>query len=759
VIPSPSSAHPQLRVTFPLFFAVLLSGASALAYETVWTRSFAIVLGSTVEAASATFAAFLVGLAAGAWLLGRRAPPARLTVHAYMAVELCIAATAPLCGLILHRYADEVALLIGAGHGPRALWAFGTVLAVVLIPTIAMGGSFPLMLTVARRLGAPVTVVGRLYGINILGSAIGTVACGFFWIRLYGVESALWIGAVGNIAAALACLPLLRAITQEPTVSSPQASGTTAGKGPSEAWLLSIAATSGALVLGLEVIWTRLASYFLGNRTYAFTTLLACVLVLLAIGSWMASRLLERSKRRSHELFGWVLVSAAGCVTFSTIAAWWWIRNQLKIEPLLPGQEHFLIFYRTLETCVLLAPPLIALGCLFPLSLMCSSQAQQATGRTAGRFYAANTGGAVLGSLGVGFWGSSALGVFGSTAALIWIGALLALGLFGVALSAERRRSTLAGALSVVALLVAAPILLPATLTIVEKGEELAFRREDERGVLQVLKLSGGLTRATNNRTELVFPLGLVATSFVQEMQGHLAVFHQPDAKRAAVLGSGYGVTAGALAQYPGIEHIDAVEILPGLVEAAGLFEPFNHAYHRDPRVSVVVDDGRHFLLRSEGNYDVISINVSDPHLPGGANLFHSEFYEIVKERLAPGGVVVQHAFGPSVDLILRTLLDSFKDVRLFPAYANGYNVIASQQSLDRDFSRADILYSIPSVQHALSNIGVLPPVTPSIILSGAIEREEVALRLLAGPLATDDHPLLEFAWGGGAANLLYSNE
>lgn len=756
---SSAFTHPRFRVTLPLFVAVLLSGASALAYETVWTRSFAIVLGSTVEAASATFAAFLVGLAAGAWLLGRRAPPARWTVQAYMVVELCIAATAPLCGLVLHRYADELALLIGAGHGPRALWAFGTVLAVVLIPTIAMGGSFPLMLTVARRLGSPVTVVGRLYGINILGSAIGTVACGFFWIRLYGVESALWIGAVGNIAAAMACVPLLRAKTREPSVHPLLASEAGADKGLSEAWLLSIAAASGALVLGLEVVWTRLASYFLGNRTYAFTTLLACVLVLLAVGSWMASRLLERSKRRSHELFGWVLAAAAGCITFSAIGAWWWIRNQLKIEPLLPGQEHLLVLYRALETCVLLAPPLIALGCLFPLSLMCSKQAQRATGRTAGRFYAANTAGAVVGSLGVGFWGSSALGAFGSTAALIWIGALFALALFGVALAVERQRSTLAGALGVVSLLLTVPILLPANLTIVEKGEELAFRREDERGVLQVLKLSGGLTRATNNRTELVFPLGLVATSFVQEMQGHLALFHQPDAKRAVVLGSGYGVTAGALAQYPGIDQIDAVEILPGLIEAADLFEPFNHAYHRDPRVSVIVDDGRHFLLKSEGNYDVISINVSDPHLPGGANLFHSEFYEIVKQRLAPGGVVVQHAFGPSVDLILRTLLDSFVDVRLFPAYANGYNVIASQQSLDRETSRADLLQSIPSVRLALANIGVLPPVTPSIILGGAIEREEVARRLLAGPLATDDHPLLEFAWGGDAANLLYSND
>jgi len=746
--------------TLPLFCAVFLSGASALVYETVWTRSFSIILGSTVEAASATFAAFLVGLAIGAWLIGRRSPPLRYTLHAYIGIEICIAVAAPLCGALLHRYADPLALAIGAGPGPRGPWAFGAALLFVLLPTVAIGGTFPLMLTAARRLGEPVTAIGRLYGVNTLGSALGALACGFFLIRLCGVQNALWIGAFGNVSAALLFALLHRFPLRDEADSVEAREFIPDGDALSERLLLSVAAASGALVLGLEVVWTRLSSYFLGNRIYAFTTLLACVLVLLALGSGLASRLLERSRRRIQDLLGWMLVIAATCTVFSTTGAWWWIRNQTRYEEMLPGSGELLLFYRAAETFVLLAPSLLTLGCLFPLSLMCSSQARRSTGRAAGRFYAANTAGSVVGSLGVGFWGASTLGAFGATAVLVWVGALLALAVFAVAYVAERRSSPLAGIGSVLALLVLAPVMLPAKLTVVADDERLAFRREDAHGVLQVLQLPGGITTVTNNRTHLVYPLGLASTSFVQEMQGHLAVFHFPETRSAAVIGSGYGVTAGALTSYPGIEHIDAVEILPGLVEAADLFRPYNHSYHRDPRVTVVVDDGRHFLARSERRYDVISVNVSDPHLPGASGLFHTEFYEIAKQRLTPGGILVQHVFGASREIILRTLLESFADVRLFPAYGNGYNAIASDTPLDRDLASADALFEHASVRRALFNIGVLPPVTPSAIVSSGIRREEVEGRLHRDtPLATDNRPRLEFAWSANAAALLFSNE
>jgi hypothetical protein len=190
------------------------------------------------------------------------------------------------------------------------------------------------------------------------------------------------------------------------------------------------------------------------------------------------------------------------------------------------------------------------------------------------------------------------------------------------------------------------------------------------------------------------------------------------------------------------------------------LFRPYNHSYHRDPRVTGVVDDGRHFLARSERRYDVITVNVTDPHLPGASSLFHTEFYEIAKQRLTPGGILVQHVFGNGREIILRTLLESFADVRLFPAYDNGYNAIASDTPLDRDLASADALFEHASVRRALFNIGVLPPVTPSAIVSSGIRREEVESRLHRDtPLATDNRPRLEFAWSANAAALLFSNE
>ena len=114
----------------PLLFlvvAVVASGAAALLYETIWTRAFAIILGSTVQAASATFAAFLVGLAGGAWLFGRREVPLRFTVHCYLALELGIGIVAPAVGSLIHHHADGLAVWIGAGVGPRVVSSFATV--------------------------------------------------------------------------------------------------------------------------------------------------------------------------------------------------------------------------------------------------------------------------------------------------------------------------------------------------------------------------------------------------------------------------------------------------------------------------------------------------------------------------------------------------------------------------------------------------------------------------------------------------------
>lgn len=747
-----------------LLLATLLSGAAALVYETLWTRAFAVIVGSTVHAAAATFAAFLVGLALGAWLWGRHRLPIAWTVRAYLVVEVAIAATAPLVGLLIHRRANGLAAWFGTGLGPDFLSMFGMVLLLVLLPTLLMGATFPLVLVAARRLGGGLSEIGRFYAINTAGAAAGTLVCGFVLIRFLGVEASYAVGAAANLAAAALCLPLLRAPLRDEAEAPglPEAPPTETEPAPwlPQGLLLGVAASSGFVVLALEIVWTRFASYFLGNRTFAFTTLLACVLLLLSAGSWLSARLVARFGPRRPELFGGTLVLSAAAILGSAAAGWWWIRAQSGLEAGLPGAGGWLLVYRALETFVLLAPPLVALGCLFPMSLMCARLAERATGAAAGRFYLVNTAGSVCGSLGAGFWGLSALGAFGSVRALAWVTAALAIAVFAWAFARERRRVHLAGLAGAAAVAVAVPFALPGALTLLDAGEELLYRTEDEYGVMQVVRRPDGLVEVTNNRTELIYYLGLVSTSYVQQMQGHLGMFHHPDASSALVLGSGYGITAGALTVYPQMRAIDAVEILPGMVEAADLFRPYNFAYHRDRRVRVVVDDARHFLATSDRRYDIVSINVSDPHLPGGSSLFHTDFYEVVKKHLEPGGVVLQHAFGSDIDIVIRTLLVSFDHVRAYRAYANGYNVVAADRPLEKGAERADALRDAPSVARALAGIGMLPPLTPGGVLRAGIAGGEIGAWLdMGGPVASDDHPALEFAWHDDPALLLFSNE
>jgi predicted membrane-bound spermidine synthase len=403
----------------------------------------------------------------------------------------------------------------------------------------------------------------------------------------------------------------------------------------------------------------------------------------------------------------------------------------------------------------------LPLGTLFPLTLSYSRQAARDPGAATGRFYVVNTAGAVSGSLATGFAGLSALGANGCAALLAWLtltGAVLA---FLAGRSTLSARQVRVGALATAGGLAAILLLLPTrALRLVEPGEELIAASEDAYGVFQLRRVPDGSVKVSNNRTQLIFNLGPVVTSYVQQMQGHLGVWHRPQATTAAVLGSGYGITAGALTRYPQLTRIDAVEILPALVRVTDRFAPFTYDYRRDARVRLFVDDGRHFLVKARERYDIVSANVSDPHLPGGAALFHREFYDLVKARLTPGGVLLQHAFGADLTIVLATVRASFAHVRLYPAYANGFNVVASDAPLEVDLARVTALGEDPRTARSWADIGLMPPFGPALVLRHPVTpalRPDLFER--RGPIATDDRPLIEFAWSPSGARLLFSNE
>lgn len=731
-----------------LVCACFLSGAAGLMYEILWTRAFSLILGSTTQAAALIFAAFLTGLALGAWLFGKLADRWQNPLRAFGLLETTIAFTAVSTGLILHHQADAIGAFLSAGT-MHLLPLFLLALVLILPPTLLMGGTLPLILAAAQRNDPSMSIIGRFYGWNTLGAALGTLVCGFLTIRLLGVTWSYYCAMSLNLLAALICiLRSRRPVPPSTQLGQPveDPSGATAD----ESYLLLIAAASGAVVLSLEVVWTRFAAFFLGNRSYAFATLMFAVLTLLALGSRWSSHLYRTtSSANIYSRFATLMLLASLVVTCSAAAAWWLMEHQPTLEAQLPGGVGWVLPYRFLESFVLLAAPLLLLGTLFPLALACSKHAANNIGYTSGRYYMVNAAGIVAGALGTGFLGLEQLGSFGMIKLLA--GVLLLLSLYTLCARWRPVSWVLPGLVAVCA---TAIYLLPANYPpLLRSGQFEVLTLEDKHGLFRITgNSSRTLLSVSNNRTELVYHLGAHSTDVVQQMQGHLGVHFNPGAKRALVIGSGYGITAGTLSLYDSVAHIDAVEILPAMVSSADMFEPNNFSYHKNSKVNVIVGDGRHFLLRQTEPYDIISLNVTDPHLPGGSSMFHYEFYELAKQHLAPEGVLIQHVFGGERAVVVSTLAAAFPYTAFSESYGNGYNAVASMRPLRSGMSRPMQLpaAALRQLQSTSKGRGIRRPVFASFAELPPEDHSEI--------IASDDFPAVEFSWNSGA-EALFINE
>lgn len=739
-----------------LGLSAFCSGAAALIYETLWARSLALMFGSTVQANAAIFAGFIIGLAIGAAAFGRWTKGVRNPTRFYGLIEFAIAVTAIVVGLLLFHFRNEW-ILGGDRDWLFLLKAVGAVVLLILIPAGLMGGTLPVLLHLAGRMVAEPGVVGRIYAYNVLGAALGALACGFFTIPQLGIIQSHFAAGLLNIFAGMLIIGYrLRAVTE--TASAEAAPPATASQTPTyPEWFLVLGVfVSGFAVYAVEVLWSRLAHYFIGNRIFAFSILLSSVLCLLALGAQVSSFLIRRYRHRIGDWLGFLVLASAIGVLLSALGSHQLIFHQAEWEAKLPGRDQALLVYRFLETFLVLAPSLITLGILFPICLVLSRKSASDIAASTGLFYAVNAIGSVLGSLAAGFFLLIYFGVYGSVTLLIWLLVLAAFLFFVHGGIQGRKVSACLGVATGAAVGVMGMTVLPKELTLLPDGDKLVHRLEDEYGIFQVADLAKpwlGLKRVTNNRTELVYFYGAKNTRRVQAMQGHLGMVYHPDAQHAAVLGSGYGITAGELSLYPQLKRIYAVEILPGMIAVADLFRQHNRSYHRHPNVRVVQNDGRHFIATAKENFDLVSINVSDPHTPGSGSLYHADFLEIIKSRLNPKGVVILHPFGTDRGLQLRTIAHVFPHWLAFESYGNGYNVIASADPLVYDDKRIKALMAEnPIIGRSLRAYGFDP--------TRGLTREDLSKHFNdPHDICTDNQPRLEYSLRGDMALLLQSNE
>jgi hypothetical protein len=289
-------------------------------------------------------------------------------------VEFAIAGTAIVVGLILFEYRN--AWIIGGGE-KGFLFMFqsvGTVVLLILIPAGLMGGTLPILLHLARR--------------NVLAGAL---------------------------------IIRFKFSKKQPDVpAAKEATPAVAGSASYPEWFLVLAVfISGFAVYAIEVFWSRLAHYFIGNRIFAFSILLASVLCLLALGARVGSFLIERYRSRLGNWLGYLMLASAAGLLLSALASHQLIFSQEQWEAQLPGIDKALLVYRFLEALIVLGPCLITLGILFPICLVLSKQSEDDIAASTGRFYVLNAIGSVLGSLAAGFFLLKYFGVYSSIVLLI----------------------------------------------------------------------------------------------------------------------------------------------------------------------------------------------------------------------------------------------------------------------------------------------------------------------------------------------------
>ncbi len=636
---------------FPVLLLLFLaSGCAALIYEVVWFELLELIIGSSAVSMGLLLATFMGGMCAGSLLLPRVVSPLRHPLKVYALLELGIG-----CFGLLILWALPPAGRFYASAGGSGI--LGLILrgllsvAFLLPPTLLMGATLPAVARSVESSRRGMARLGYFYGGNTLGAVCGSLLSGFYLLRVHDVTVATAAAAGLNLLVAAAAWGLAAANPDRGEISQVFAPTEPVVRG-SYTILLAIA-FSGMTALMAEVVWTRLLSLLLGGTVYTFALILAAFLAGIGMGS-AAGSAISRTKSDPRFVFGLCQLLLLAGMAWAVYAITILLPYRAPLPQILSRPE--MRFLADIAKCLIAVFPSACLwGASFPLALAGLVARRGDPGRLAGAVYAANTAGAILGALAASLWVFSHVGTQGAQRIMTGItvaGALLVWlpSAFDRGRAAGARLGSAAG--SVVALglatwfyVLAAPVPGP----LVAYGR-YAARFSETFG--EVIYVGEGLS---SSMAVSLMPDGVLnyhnagkiqASSEprdmrLQRMLGHLTTLVPESPRSVMVIGCGAGVTAGSVSIDPAVDRVTIVEIerlVPQVVST--YFGQHNFNVVRNPKVHVEIDDARHFALTTHEKFDAITSDPFDPWVKGAATLYTREFFEILKQRLNPGGVV-----------------------------------------------------------------------------------------------------------------------
>ncbi len=627
----------------------VLSGMASVSYQTIWLREAMTYFGVITPVISTVLSVFMLGLAVGTLAFGafaRRLSP-QAAVMGYIIVEVAIAA---LANLVPFAFEGGYQALLGVGSQASGdyLLASWAIMTAILLPVCTLiGATLPLIMRFLEAHAADERNFGFLYFANLIGALIG---CGapLLFIELWGFSGALQLTAAANIAVAIiAAVWLLR----------PKPAAAEAGK---TAQTTSVAApalprsvrfilfVTGFVALGSEVVWIRAYTPALSTTVYAFACILAIYLASSFAGTWLYLRAGERVARRANH---WAFVMPAAA--------------------LLPILGSSLPALETIQWVGLVAmiPVCICFGFITPrlIDTNCHNQP-----RATAIAYGYNFAGCILGPLFTTYALFPAVGLKGS---LIFYALLL----LPAAWFLLPRRVTVGKSWAAFAVALLIVWLVPSIEDdIRERGrlerDHVGYVGATGEGMDKLLTLNG---------------IGMTYLTTITKNMTHLPVAHHGEARSALVVCFGMGTTVRSLTRWPQLETIHSVELSEGVTELMPYFHADAKAVLNDPRVEIIIDDGRRYLNRTDHRYDVITIDPPPPIRTAGSGLLYAdEFIRLLQSRLNQGGVLAHWL--PAGDALLthavvNAIKRHFKHVVVLDSIENwGLHILASDTPIDR---------------------------------------------------------------------------
>jgi spermidine synthase len=291
---------------------------------------------------------------------------------------------------------------------------------------------------------------------------------------------------------------------------------------------------------------------------------------------------------------------------------------------------------------------------------------------------------------------------------------------------------------------------------------KLVFHADGVQATIDVIRSPSGITALVIGGNVEADDSEVQRRHFV--LKGHLPLMLIEAPRSVLVVGLGMGITLQATARHPGVERIDVVELSPEIVSAQSVLREVNGDVVHDPRVRVRIDDGRAFVKLSEGRYDMITADPIHPKISRVGYLYTREYYEAIRERLTPGGIVCQwmplYQISPQrLRSAVRTFLDVFPHATLW--YVDNHALLLGRLgSPDVDFALLQARFADPAVREDLASIGIASPESLlSHLLLGPAELRAFVEEDGEAPVNTDDHPYLEYFVPGDLFYRVEDNE